>query len=330
MDIKNFRKGIYNGRVLLQQSGEIGGLRQVFVKLQGSKNELVFPTFGCRLMNPFKGHAKFFAGDLVEYRMDGTGFILKTYEVADDVANNATTVYIVRNGYRHIPFVGDVLMVAPDALGGTGKAVTVSAVTATTATIGGHSVDVWQLTISANFGAAVSKGAILVEAVEAGASKAMLVSNPNMFLPWDLECIFDPAATGVSGDDDYEKAKYMFSPIIEAVAYIHKMSPLPECVKALNGSRVTGWFALNALQGNGASAAMTNFYTKSAADAKFAEKADSLEGYGITDAYTKDAADEKFAEKATTLAGYGITDASINTGTRTVTLGENSIVVPSE
>ena len=54
---------------------------------------------------------------------------------------------------------------------------------------------------------------------------------------------------------------------------------------------------------------LDNVYTKEAADEKFAEKATTLEGYGITDAYTKEAADEKFAEKATTLEGYGITDA---------------------
>lgn len=306
-DFENFRKGIFNGRVLLQQSGEIGGHRHVFVKLQGgNKNELVHPTFGCRLMNPFKGNAKFFAGDLVEYRIDGTGYILKTYEVAADVLAAATTVYILRDGYRHIPFVGDVLMVAPDTLSGTGKAVTVTAVNATTTTVGTTAnVPVWELTISAALGA-MSKGAILVEAVEAGNDKAMLVTNPNMLLPWDLDCIFDPASTGVAGDDDYEKAKYLFTPILEGVCYLSKMSPLPDCVKKLNGSRVTGWFVMNALATNGDdSIALTNFYTKSAADAKF-------------------------AEKATTLAGYGITDASINTGTRTVTLGENSLVVPSE
>ena len=54
---------------------------------------------------------------------------------------------------------------------------------------------------------------------------------------------------------------------------------------------------------------LDNVYTKEAADEKFAEKATTLEGYGITDAYTKEAADEKFAEKATTLEGYGIEDA---------------------
>ena len=313
MDIQNNRQGIYNGRVLIQQEGKIGGHRQVFVKLQGgAKNELVFPPLGCRLLNPFKGYGKFFAGDLVEYRFgsdNGTGLILKTYEVADNVANNATTVLIVRNGYRHIPFVGDILMVEPDELGGTGKAVTVTAVSATTATISGVVTDVWSLTISATLGA-ISKGKILVEAKEAGSNKAMLVSNINMVLPWDMDCIYDPASTANQGDPtndtDFDKARYMFDPIIEAVMFESKMSPLPACVKAINGSRVPGWFVINAL---------CNVSNESSALAQF---------------YTKADADEKFAEKATTLAGYGITDASIDTATRTVTLGENSIVVPAE
>jgi len=313
MDIQNNRQGIYNGRVLVQQEGKIGGNRQVFVKLQGgAKNELVFPPLGCRLLNPFKGYGKFFAGDLVEYRFgsdNGTGLILKTYEVADAVANNATTVLIVRNGYRHIPFVGDILMVEPSTLGGTGKAVTVTAVSATTATISGVSTEVWSLTLSATLGA-IQKGKILVEAKEAGNDKQMLVSNINMVLPWDMDCIYNPASTANQGnpetDTDFENAKYLFDPIIEAVMYESKMSPLPACVKAINGSRVPGWFVINAL---------SNVSNESSALAQF---------------YTKADADEKFAEKATTLAGYGITDASINTETRTVTLGENSIVVPTE
>lgn len=303
MDLKNQRQGIYNGRVLVQQEAKVGGHRQVFVKLQGgAKNELVFPPLGCRLLNPFKGYAKFFAGDLVEYKADGTGYILKTYEVAE--ATDSTTVKIVRNGYRHIPFVGDILMVAPSELSGTGKAVTVTAVSATTATIGGKSVDIWSLTTSAALGE-VAKGAILVEAKASGNGKEMLVQNPNMVLPWDMDCIYDPASTAHQGDEsqdtDFENARYLFDPIIEAVMYKSKMSPLPACVEAVNGSRVDGWFVMNALANvSNEGSALANFYTKSEADEKFSEK---------DDVYAKDAADEKFAEKATTLAGYGITDA---------------------
>lgn len=66
-------------------------------------------------------------------------------------------------------------------------------------------------------------------------------------------------------------------------------------------------------------------YDKDSADEKFADKATTLAGYGITDAYTKTEVDNALAakpsqtdvynlqtgkaDKATTLAGYGITDA---------------------
>ena len=126
----------------------------MFVKLKELHNELVYPTFGGIIMNPFKGSC-----EVLRRRPFGVPhqrqkvsvlkvYILKTYKVADAVSAS-TTVYIERDGYKHIPFVGDVLMVAPDVIGGTGKAVTVTAVVKTTATIGGKPVDVWQLTVSA-------------------------------------------------------------------------------------------------------------------------------------------------------------------------------------
>ena len=46
--------GVFRGRKTIQKSGSIGGSRAVFVKLQGNKNELVYPTFGGFLKNPFK------------------------------------------------------------------------------------------------------------------------------------------------------------------------------------------------------------------------------------------------------------------------------------
>ena len=60
--------GVYAGRTLIQASGSIGGHRYVFVKLiKSGKDGLVYPTTGGKLLNPFKGPAKIFAGDLVEY-----------------------------------------------------------------------------------------------------------------------------------------------------------------------------------------------------------------------------------------------------------------------
>ena len=70
-----------------------------------------------------------------------------------------------------------------------------------------------------------------------------MVTNPNAYAPCDFDFIFDPA----SGDDDFDGARYMFTPCIaneDTKLYINKMSPLPDSIKALNKSRVEGWFNL--------------------------------------------------------------------------------------
>ena len=66
----------------------------------------------------------------------------------------------------------------------------------------------------------------------------------------------------------------------------------------------------------GLKANAADVYTKTAADDRFALKADTLQGYGITDAYTKTEVDNAVGEKAdraTTLQGYGIADAYTKT-----------------
>lgn len=144
--------GVFHGTVLVQAHGEIGGTRNVFVKLQSSaKNGLVYPTIGGVLKNPFKGNAKIFAGDLIEYDpgietdSGATVKVMKTYQVAAAVTS-AQTVQIVRDGFKHIPFVGDFIMVAPTKIDGTGTAVTVTGVEAKTDSTNG---DVWELSLSA-------------------------------------------------------------------------------------------------------------------------------------------------------------------------------------
>lgn len=238
--------GVFLGRTLIQARGSIGGHRYVFVKWQGSgKDGLVFPTVGGILKNLFKGNAKIYAGDLIEYNpgiVDDKGAtvkLLKTYEVATaDAGGTNTYVNIVRDGYHHIPFVGDNIMVAPAEIDGTGTAVTVTAVEKTT----DSGADVWKLTLSATLGT-LTKGQVLVEAAEAGGSKQAMVTNPNAYAPCDFDFIFDPA----SGDDDFDSARYMLTPCIaneDTKLYINKMSPLPDSIKALNKSRVEGWFNL--------------------------------------------------------------------------------------
>lgn len=237
--------GVFLGSTLIQANGSIGGNRYVFVKLiRGAKDELVYPTTGGKVVNPFKGRAKIYAGDLIEYdpgitnENGATVKILKSYEVAADVADAATEILIVRNGYRHIPFVGDYLMVAPKNLTTKGTAVTVTAVEKTTDETAG---DVWKVTVSATLSA--KKGDVLVEASAGTGSVQAMVTNPNAFAPCDYDFLYAPAGS----DDDMEGARYMLTPCLatpETYVYQDRVSPIPQAVLALNTSKVSGWFSL--------------------------------------------------------------------------------------
>lgn len=236
----NDYNGYFAGRVLVQERGKIGGARSVFVKLQGLKNELTYFPFGGQVQNPFKGVAKAFAGDLFEYRVDENAenpkiFLLKTYKVQN---MSSTTVHIYRDGYKHIPFVGDVLMKAPEAIGGQGKAYTVTSVEASTN--GGHNT--WKLTFNTEIDSC-SDGDILVEAESENATANMLVKAINAVAPQDYDFLFpDVAAVSGANDTEFDKARYYLTPAIEGLMYINKMSPIPPCVLKLNKSEVSGWF----------------------------------------------------------------------------------------
>lgn len=233
---QDYQIGVFRGRKLIQKRGEVGGAKSVFVKLQGIKNELVYPTFGGFIKNPFKGAAKMFAGDLCEYRTNDDGvkpevYILKTYLVE---SASGTTVNIVRDAFKHIPFVGDKLGVAPSSIGGAVTAVTITAVSATK--VGG--VDVWALTTSAAL--TTKKGDILVEADAEG---KMLVKSINAVLDCDIDMLDAPA----TGDEDFDGARYAYTPALGGVMYIAKMSPIPACVKSLNQSKINGWFQIQSV-----------------------------------------------------------------------------------
>lgn len=240
---------VFNGAVLIQASGKIGGTKSVFVQLTGAaKDGLVYPTFGGKLLNPFKGPAKAFVGDIVEYT-DGLGTgetggasvkILKTYEVA--VATSAATdteIYIVRDGFKHVPFVGDNIMVGAKNFATKGTGVTVTAVEVTT----NGDADVWKLTLSATLGA-LKAGDVLVEASAAGASVLPMVTNPNAYFPSDFDFGFTPRTT----ESDYTGgALYLVTPALahpSVILYKAKMSPIPPALLALNTARVASWFAL--------------------------------------------------------------------------------------
>ena len=233
---QEYQIGVFRGRKLIQRRGEVGGAKSVFVKLQGIKNELVYPTFGGFIKNPFKGAAKLFAGDLCEYRTNEDGvkpevYILKTYLVE---SVSGSTVNIVKDGYKHIPFVGDKLGVAPEEIGGAVTAVTVTAVK--TAKVG--SVDVWALTVDGTLTA--EKGDVLVEADE---DDNMMVKDINGVVDCDLDMLDAPA----TGDEDFDGARYAYTPALGGIMYTKKMSPMPDCVLALNQAKVNGWFQIQSV-----------------------------------------------------------------------------------
>lgn len=229
--------GVFRGRKTIQRSATIGGARSVFVKLQGNKNELVYPTFGGYIMNAPKGAPfKFFAGDLVEYRTDANGvnpeiYILKTYKV---VSASGTTVNILNDGFKHVPFVGDKIGVAPEEIGGEMTVVTVTAVK--NAEVSGKKV--WAVTTNT---ALTTKADDVL--VEADADGKMLIKNINAVCPTDLD-MFDAAATG---DEDFDGARYSYTPALGGIMYINKMSPMPACVLKLNKVNVNGWYQVQTI-----------------------------------------------------------------------------------
>ena len=238
---ENGYNGVFLGRSLFQAKGDTGGAKHVFVKWQGSKDDLVYPTFGGRVMNPFKGAAKLFAGDLMEIRYDENGlnpviYLLKTYKVK---SQSGTTVKLYRDRYTHIPFAGDILMKAPAAIGGTGTAGAVTAVTK--GNDGGN--DTWDLTVDSNL-TGLTDGDILVEANQVGASASMIVKTINAVAACDYDFLYSPVAD-TSDDDEFGDARYFLTPAVAATMYKKQMSPYPECVEVFNISNFNGQFHLD-------------------------------------------------------------------------------------
>lgn len=229
--------GVFRGRKLVQTSGEIGGARSVFVKVKGIKNELVYPTFGGKVMNAPKGNGfVFYAGDLFEFRTDENGvkpelYLLKTYLV-ESVSGNV--VNIVNDGYKHKPFVGDVLGIAPEEIGGEMSSATITKVE--NAKVG--DVKVWACT----FDGAVSakKGDVLVEADGEG---SMLVKNINAV----ADCDGAMLEAGATETGDFDGARYYYTPALGGIMYTKKMSPMPACVLKLNQAKINGWFQIQAI-----------------------------------------------------------------------------------
>lgn len=239
--VNDYLIGAFRGRKLIQRRGEVGGAKSVFVKLQGIKNELVYPTFGGQIKNPFKGAAKMFAGDLCEYRTDENGvkpeiYLLKTYEVLKLDESENTKIHIVRDKYKHVPFIGDVLGVAPATIGGA-VATNATVLAVTEAVV--DKKNVWTLTMSKALTGAV-QGNVLVEV---GTDGKMLVKDVNAVIDADCDMLDAPA----TGDGDFDGARYFYTPALGGIMYLNKMSPVPPCVKAKNISPINGWFQIQSV-----------------------------------------------------------------------------------
>lgn len=239
--------GILLGRSLVSVGKKKGGARFVFVPLDQIANGTVYVPFGGMLANPFPGAAKAFAGDLFDFRTDDKGenpelYLLKTYKVVS-VSENAKTVNIERGKFSHIPFVGDVLGVAPDEIGGEMTSATVLGVTKTEVS----GTKTWELTLSDALKKKDGESTVNAAAndilVEADADSKMLVKQINTLTPNDLDFVWSPAADPAD-DDDYENARYHIPVVLGGIMYTHRMSPLPPCVLKLNPSKVNGWFVV--------------------------------------------------------------------------------------
>ena len=71
----------------------------------------------------------------------------------------------------------------------------------------------------------------------------MLVKSVNAVLDSDIDLL----DAGVIAADDFETARYYYTPALGGIMYTHKMSPLPDCVKALNQSKINGWFQIQSV-----------------------------------------------------------------------------------
>lgn len=222
-------RNVFLGRATISSSNAFGERKYVFYNIGGGNKNSWRPTNGGVLQNPYKNGGKFYQGDLAEYTLDGKVTILKTYEVAEAVEATSVEVKIVRDDFRHKPEVGDIIMKAPSSLSGTGVAHTVISVDESDNAY-------WALTLNTALGA-LSKGDVLVEGEKDGAGVNMKVKNPNSFLDIDAVNLFQT-------NNPEEDVIYSIAPVMHEIAYVDRMSKLPDCVAALNKSLVVGLFEL--------------------------------------------------------------------------------------
>ena len=71
----------------------------------------------------------------------------------------------------------------------------------------------------------------------------MMVKDINGVVDCDLDMLDAPA----TGDEDFDGARYAYTPALGGIMYTKKMSPMPDCVLALNQAKVNGWFQIQSV-----------------------------------------------------------------------------------
>ena len=71
----------------------------------------------------------------------------------------------------------------------------------------------------------------------------MLVKDVNAVIDADCDMFNEPA----TGNEDFDGARYFYTPALGGIMYTHKMSPVPACVKAKNISHINGWFQIQSV-----------------------------------------------------------------------------------
>lgn len=246
---------------------KVRGGKWVWVKDSNGENRNNI-LLGGTIANPNKGFGKLFAAQLMEYVPGQPIKIFRSFKLQADAAANATTIYLVGDGYSDAPEVGQYIMVAPDAV----KVKTIAS--ASELTVANNKVDLSDATITetetdytgtyakitavtydaenekfevtlanALASAKIDAGTILVEAdaeedaaddVPTGVAK-VLCPNPNIFNEADRD-LMPTEGFGISN------ANYSVSGVYNKQAWIARMQPLPKYVLEKNKSLIEGIF----------------------------------------------------------------------------------------
>lgn len=239
---------VTNLAYFFETAKKVRGGKWVWVKDSNGENRNNI-LLGGTVANPNKGFGHLWAAQLMQYTPGQPILIFRSFAVSKASAANATTIYIKGDGYSDAPEVGQIIMIAPDALTvETATAdTTTGAVTKTSADYTGQSAKItnvvyseaneeFTVTIDTAIGE-LTTDSILVEAngTAASATAKVLCPKPNIFNEADREML----PTEGYG---FQNANYSVSGVYNKQAWIARMQPLPKYVLAYNRSLIDGIF----------------------------------------------------------------------------------------